>query len=64
MRYKFIGKEDMVDGMPTLGVVYHMLRERDIRNRYIDDGDEPPKVLGYILVSEREEGEDNEDDKT
>ena len=61
MRYKFVRKEDMVDGTPTLGVVYHMVRERDIRNHFLAMGEEPPNVYGYILV-EGEEGEDNENE--
>ena len=69
MRYKFVGKEDMIDGTPTLGVVYHMLRERDIREAFEMATfhptkvfhQEPPKVLGYIVI-EKEEGEDNENE--
>ncbi|MGH8655138.1 MAG: hypothetical protein ACREYE_24540 [Gammaproteobacteria bacterium] len=48
MALKFIYGEPE-EGTSTLGVVYHMLKERDIKAHYVAMGEEPPKVLGYVI---------------
>lgn len=54
-KHKFVYADDMVDGMPTLGVVYHMLKERDIKRVFHELDRESPAVLGYVVVDEEEE---------
>ena len=53
-KYRFIEGEPP-EGTPTLGVVYHMIRQRAIRERFEDVGIEPPHALGYVVVDEDEE---------
>ena len=54
--YRFIEGEPPED-TPTFGVVYHIVRQRAIRECFEDVGLEPPRVLGYVVVDEDKEDE-------
>jgi hypothetical protein len=53
-KHKFIYGEPP-GGTLTLGVVYHMLRERPIRMAFEELGINPPDVLGYVIEDLEEE---------
>jgi hypothetical protein len=52
-KHKFIYGEPP-EGTLTLGVVYHVLAIDRIRNAFecVGIGEDPPKVLGYVIVEE------------
>lgn len=52
---KFVYADNMVEGTPTLGVVYYLLKERLIS---IMTGLEP---MGYIVVEEEKDQEEKEE---
>ena len=56
-KHKFVYADDMVDGMPTYGVVYYILKERDIKRVFHELDREAPAVLGYVVVEEEEDEE-------
>ena len=60
-----MSKYRYVEGMPpegtlTLGVVYHITRERDIADSFmgrVPDYTSPPPAIGYVVVDEDEKKE-------